>query len=151
MFEEIPCLKAHIIAVEQPCHSEEPVHTLVTRESVLLNFLNREYGLPRRFAPRNDRAKSIILYCAVDFWEQKPMLVIPVDKIRLARQSGIYMRADTQMRRIGSFCYITTSILHRRPSAESFLRSVPTETEGMIPASWPATSVSWDCHLLQYG
>ena len=68
---------------------------------------------------------------------------------RTCRDTGNYLRADTPMRRIGSLCYITTSIRHPRPSVWSSPLSAPTGTEGMRPASWPATSVSWDCHLPQ--
>ena len=55
------------------------------------------------------------------------------------------------MRRIGSACCITTSVLRRRPSAASFLRSAPKGTEEKRSASWPVTSASWDCHPQQYG
>ena len=61
------------------------------------------------------------------------------------------LRADTPMRRIGSFCYITTSIRHHHPSVWSSPLSAPKGMEESRPASWPATSASWDCHLLQYG
>ncbi len=90
------CLKYYSASYEQPCHSEEPVSTqlthqfaqpnqklghslMVTRESVFSNLPNGKYGLPRRFAPRNDRANSIIFYCTLDFVGQNPMLAMSED------------------------------------------------------------------------
>ena len=79
-FELSNCLKYDSASYEQPCHSEEPVRTPVTWESALQSLPVREYGLPRRFAPRNDRAKSMIFYCTLDFVGQNPMLAKTADK-----------------------------------------------------------------------